>query len=679
MAFRLKYINVFNDINSINLEEIQSFYRNAPLKVIDGFKTPSYTESTELQKSMIGFDINSEKSITNHLMSYALLSSDVASTIASGMLSELKALVPSDSALLSNYAKIAYWLKYDLRAALNGVETNVYVQGEIKKYNLYALYITSKLGNNIVLVDYRLNKSIYSIYNNIIFNEYTTNEHLVLSSKIDLTFDEVISVINGTKKLNSPARIKVVGEDTKGVLNSTLIDLADANPDNVLILKLGIYKPSSDEVQSIGRPNAQSIQQLTMQIGAYMFKNNAKYKEQAVDFIKGYIVKNENSIGKAITKLITFICLFNRYNIEFETLVCYGVLDKTSSMYIDFINEIGKTAIIVDVADKSDKSIDESEWTIIKLDAIVPAHKYPEIRRNNTVAYNAQQEINSVLYNGGTLGLYRSRQYKTCDVVNLASTFDEMKLLWKQDNTVRPTFVTTENSITVPVFYAKITGYCRNYEYELGRFITDHTIVCYKPSDIMLNWQKQMVINHFADVKDTSFSEQKPMYKNGQLELDTILNYRTFTYKLLEPGVQFHILNKLNRIIVDGLVAHPGMSQENFVDLVLNVGLNISKRIYQEMQWYDYTKQSPKMVVLCQDEEEITIGQSIVLTLLHLCGWDIILVIPTCFNIFGQHLIQDEIQEHNIGEPKFGTNIKNLTQTFEEEKPKKGFFSKLFG
>ena len=193
----------------------------------------------------------------------------------------------------------------------------------------------------------------------------------------------------------------------------------------------------------------------------------------------------------------------------------------------------------------------------------------------------------------------------------------------------------------------------------------------------MLDWQQSMTINHFADINGTLFKEQKPMYKGGKLDIDCIMQYKTFTYRFLETGIQMHILSKLNQLITENWISHPNMDDDDFVDLALNIGLNMSKRIQQEIQWYDFTKQSPKLLILCQDEEEITIGQSIVITLLHLCGWDIVISIPTRYNILGKNLRQDTLQEHSIGEPRFDTGI-TLLEPLPEEKKKRGFFSSLF-
>lgn len=75
------------------------------------------------------------------------------------------------------------------------------------------------------------------------------------------------------------------------------------------------------------------------------------------------------------------------------------------------------------------------------------------------------------------------------------------------------------------------------------------------------------------------------------------------------------------------------------------------------------------------------IKAAIIMTLLHLCGWDIVVAIPTCYNALGRSIRIEAMQEHIIGEPKFDTDITWLppVRDTDNEKPKKkGFFGNMF-
>lgn len=674
MTFQLKYINIFDDTNTANMADIQDFYSKANIKLEGKFPMPSFTEGQELQKSLDKIGQLDENTVARHLETYSMLSREVAVTLAKDLLKELRIVVPSEAALKSNYGKIAYWAKTVFNGVLNDVESNIYINTTPNKHELYMIYMASKLSNNIVVVDYNFEADNYKLYNNFLFNCSGTQEHLKVSMKIDITLEEVIELLNGSKNLPGN-KILVTGEDQTGQLNTELVKLSDNIPSNILLLKLGLAKPSFDEVNKVPRPTAQSVEQLVKMIGTHMFMGKPEYANKAASFAKREIQFEVNH-NKAITKLIAFICLYSRYKLTADTIVSYGKLDQTSEFFIDFLCDIGKTVVVIDTHAESEKFIDNN-WVNIKLSEPVEYHSYPEIAKSQTTAYNASMEINNTLYTGDTLGLYRDRQYKTCDITVLNTTFDELLLLWDQDNTFKPSFSSTQNNVVVPVFYARLLGASEDYEKKLSKLVTAHSIICYRPSDIMSGQLKDIVVNHFAGINDTLFKEQKPMYKNGKLDIDTIMQYKTFPYRHLDVGVQKHILSKLNTILEEDWIKH-SVSQEEFIDTLLNVGLNLSKRIQQEMQWYDYTKQSPKLIILCQDEEMFTLEQSIIVSLLHLCGWDIVIAVPTCYNVLGSSLRYAEIQDHVVGEPKFNLNISQLNTNSHQEEKKKSFFSRLF-
>lgn len=674
MTFQIKYINVFDDINSTNINDIQDFYSKANLRIEGRFQVPSYIEAEELQKSLDKIGTLNENSIAKHLESYSMLSKEVALTLSKNLLTELRLVVPSESALKSNYGKIAFWAKTVFNNVLNDTESNIFIELTPNKHETYMIYLASKLSNNIVLIDYS-GKTEFKLYNNFIVNKSGTNEHLKPSMNIDIDIEKLSDILNGTLTING-AKILVIGEDKQFRLNTELVRLADNTPSNTILFKEGILKPTFDEVNKVPRPGATSIEALIKLVGNHMFMSKTEYCTKAASFIRREL-QNETNVNKASSKLVSFICIYNRYKLDFTTVVFYGKIDNTVELYLKFLSDIDKTIVVIDTFGES-KSIIDNTWINIKLSEPVNYHSYPEVAKSTTLAYNASKEIESTLYTGETLGLYRDRQYKTCDICTLNTTLDELLLLWKQDNTFKPSFNTSSNNVTVPVFYTKLSGVCKDYLNTLGKLVTDHSIICYNHSEIVANRLNNMVINHFACINNTLFKDQKPMYKNGTLDISTIMNYTTFTYKHLDIGVQQHILSKLNLIITENWIKHTGITNEEYIDIVLNVGLNLSKRIQQEMQWYDYTKQSPKMVILLQDEEILTIEESITITLLHLCGWDIVIAVPTCYNVLGDSLRNEGLQEHIIGEPKFNLNIQQLNNINNTEEKKKGFFSRLF-
>lgn len=701
--FELRFIELYTSRDGLAKSHVDKL-KNAAQVVVRleyNLEYMSYLSTSEDVKAYLTQVISVSGSMSQGDLEVALVkylpsaSIRAIKKIASEILNETAFIMPNASQ--ADYINLIAYIFGQLcifyKSVLDGSQNHsIYTEGELNVYDIHSLYILSKLGNNVTGVDLAYNKDKYANYNNIklidcssLGGENGSMTSIGVSKLNDITLDDVIEIIH-CRAAQNPCLLHVIGEDLACRLVQTLGEVKAKTPENLLLLEDGIDKPTYDEVNSVPRIQVSSVEQLIKRINWNMFAKKKDYSDRAVQFIQSDLQKqNFNSVGKAMNRLVGFICLYNRYDITKSTVLCYGTLDTLSNAFVSFLALCGKTVVIIDVSDNNRTGngvyIDNGEWTHIKLDTIVDDHPYPSSLVQGTIAYGASAEMNKVLYNGETLGLYRTRQYQTCDIATLHTTFDELKLLWDKEVTVRPSFNTTNNGITVPVVYAKVLGWTEDYIRILSELNTEHTIVAFSPSEVLNLIQDGMQINHFADINGTSFKEQIPMYKNGSLDINAIMKYRTFKYRMLDIGVQKHILSKISQLIEDDLINHSEMPHDEFIDIVLNTTLNLGERYQQELQWHDFTKQNPKLIVLCQDMTEIGLQESIIITLLHLCGWDIVIMIPTGYNITGRNLKTENMQQHIIGENKFNTGINMIPpiDTFGDSGKKKGFFSKLFG
>ena len=670
MQFSLRYINVFNDINSENIAEIKQFYSEADLRLTAKFKLPNFADGQEYNESVKNIAKFDAESISKHLMNYAYISKEVAEALASDMEAELKILLPSENAIRSAYAKIAFWVKTEFNSVLNDRTSTIYAELTPNKYELYMLYLASKLSNNIVIVDRKLDKKQYKLYNNFQFNEYAEIEGLSLenyveTAKSNLDIDSVCKKMSG-KEVRSGEKILVLGVGEQNKVYNKLAELDENTPDNVMLLRLGVAKASTSEIAKVHRPEATSIKQLVNMIGQHMFAGLAE-KEKAVAFIKAQ-VSTETNVSVAISRLTSFICISNRYRMDFDTMIVFGDIHKSTKWYMDFLGYIGKQVIVVDFSGKSAEKVDNT-WNTIVIGEFREGIQYPTKVKADTVAYKASKEIDKLLYSGDTPGLYRANQFSKCEAVNLKTTFEELKILWNVENTARPFFSNTEDTVKLPVIYSKLFGVCDKYTEELGEFVAEHTIICYNSMDIM-----NLICNNIM-VKDYSLYScgqrlAVRLADNKELNIQNIVSCQMYPYSHLTDKVQHTIMTGLRQLVQE-MTLGQDKNITKMIDSIVEVGLNLSPRVYQEMQWHDFTKHNPKLIVMLPTETSIDIKVEILIKLLHLCGWDIIIVIPTGYN-----LIQDtNIQSHTIGEFKFDCSINHIERV---QKQKQSLFSRLF-
>ena len=96
-----------------------------------------------------------------------------------------------------------------------------------------------------------------------------------------------------------------------------------------------------------------------------------------------------------------------------------------------------------------------------------------------TAAYHAERELDTLLYQDS--GVYREGQYKKASVINLRTMYEEISLLWDEEVKFRPNFSTENDTVNLPVIFAKISGVkdanVGNYWKSLAALITSDSIV----------------------------------------------------------------------------------------------------------------------------------------------------------------------------------------------------------
>ena len=151
--------------------------------------------------------------------------------------------------------------------------------------------------------------------------------------------------------------------------------------------------------------------------------------------------------------------------------------------------------------------------------------------------------------------------------------------------------------------------------------------------------------------------------KSGSLNYD-LLKER-FSYQYLSETVQNRILEKINLLISMNLFKNVDDSD------ILTVGLNLNKTLLEFLQCFNYNKPNPKIIYLGMTEDLMMIQDCILLHLLFLLGFDVLIFIPTGYDIFDRHMRKKLYCEHNIGDYVFDIKIGNKVKH-------RNLFSSLF-
>lgn len=374
---------------------------------------------------------------------------------------------------------------------------------------------------------------------------------------------------------------------------------------------------------------------------------------------------NLSMVKNFILKLIMWIYeyyykLFKNVNYqESPKIVFYGNIKLHEIFLLIFFSKLGCDVLYINseiTEDNLFKKIDPQEihTKLIEHSRSETLEQFPkteQVIRKNTVAFNASQEIENVIY-GEEVGLFKAWQFEESITrpITLKTTYDELKILWKEDAKIRPEFKVENNVVYVPNLFAKIRGTHEN----INEYWQDFKQI------------KEFGYTHLIDqVPFTKITySTKDMYEsaylfdNSRINKEKLMNSQLYRYGYLKTSLQHFIIYKIEELIGSTIFKFP--VDKVFKLKILMTVLNLDNQILNLIERFDYTKQVPKLIIydnkrdMFSDEDAITIG------FLNLIGIDIVIFTPTNYNNIEQKLKEDFFDTHQLPAVEFDLAIPSL-------------------
>jgi len=303
----------------------------------------------------------------------------------------------------------------------------------------------------------------------------------------------------------------------------------------------------------------------------------------------------------------------------------------------------------------------------------MPLFPFPQSEpkvRTSTAAYDAARELDTILYSD--TGLFRNRQFTRCNPVTLRTTYDEIEILWKEEAKFRPGFEAGNGRVAVPNIFARICGVkdgdTNAYFRTIERMTTDKTIFIPafpwitpdKPNPLRENVHK--------------------FFKDGSILPDKIKHHKDYLYDYLSEDTQDYVLEKIQQIIDLKWIK---VSTLGIEFKILAVLLNLDKTTLRLIQQFDFTKDTPKVIIVHTDESMPSLEDCIYLAFLNLAGFDIAVFTPTGYRDLDKYLLRDAYEEHQIGTYLFHLQVPDMRPAGRSQQNSAsregGLFGKLFG
>ena len=297
--------------------------------------------------------------------------------------------------------------------------------------------------------------------------------------------------------------------------------------------------------------------------------------------------------------------------------------------------------------------------------------KEERLVRKTTVAYRASKEIEQVIY-GSDVGVFKPWQLEGFNVlpVTLKTTYDELKILWREPAKVRPEFKVQGDTVYIPNLFAKING---------------------TPEDISEYWDD---FNKICNVKNYVLMPELPFIKasytkrdlstvayyfdmNGNLIKDEVMNSNLYRFSYLRTTLQDLIFNKMTEVMNSPKFFKKDIDREFKMRVLLTI-LNLDEKIVEMLEKFDFSGDIPKLVIFDNQRSVFSDEDSIVVSFLNLIGVDIIIFTPTNYNNIENKIHESNFDIHQLPTMAFDLELSKQFY-YSKKKTEKSFIQRIFG
>lgn len=440
--------------------------------------------------------------------------------------------------------------------------------------------------------------------------------------------------------------------------------------------------PTPEEIAAVRRRNHQTAEQLAADLAANLqYPNNQQLQTLMRQAFLDVVLEEDKAVGgnlnRLLNKAVYLVAWMKRYQKdlfqnwqapEVGVFLLFGACSGDNEAL--FLRLLAKLPVDVLVL-----LPDLNAPCVLKDPALLDLHKEhslpmtdfpvePSQMRVRTAAYQAEREMDSILYQN--TGLYRARQHQKAEAVTLQTMYEEIGLLWDQELKYRPGFAAEGDTVTVPVLLEKICGIKDGpilpYWLEIKKLVTPETTLVTK-----LPWQTGLEANPMKPYA-TQFLRQ------GRLQREKIKQHKDYPYGILRPEIQDYLLDKLQVLLDEKLIA--GTYQNGTEYTIVSTILGLPKDLLRHIQNFDFTKKNPKLIIISTTEETLSLEDSILVAFLNLVGFDILFFVPTGYQSIEKYFQKPFANEHQLGPYRYDLQVPDFRTLHEGGKSS---IRKLFG
>ena len=425
---------------------------------------------------------------------------------------------------------------------------------------------------------------------------------------------------------------------------------------NLVIVSNQIPAPTPEEINGIRRKTCPNLTQLIQELSVNVRHPSSQELQRImmrafVDLMLEEGKKDGGNLNRLTNRAVYLLCWLKRYQLvlfprwnppESAAFFYFGACQNANeALFLRYLARLPVDVVLFVPNREANSCVEDRLLYTVNYEQSLNLAEYPDENSNlqvSTAAHQAERDLDTLLYQDS--GIYRNQQYGKANSITLHTMYEEIAILWKEEVTVRPGFATSQEVVSIPVLYAKVSGVkdgrVQDYWSSINQLVTSDTFVI-------------QTIPHITSATQNPIRSYAPEFlRNGKLQKGKIKAHRAYPYGFLRESMQDHLLDKIQALIDQKTIK--GTFENGTEYTIVSVALNLEKEVLRMVQSFDFTKKNPKLIYIITAETQLSLEDTIYAAFLNLVGFDVLFFVPTGYQSVERFYQRNLPEEHQIGE-----------------------------
>ncbi|TGE31640.1 YceG family protein [Desulfosporosinus sp. Sb-LF] len=359
-------------------------------------------------------------------------------------------------------------------------------------------------------------------------------------------------------------------------------------------------------------------------------------------------------------------------------ILFYGTIKPHEIYLLDLFHKIGCDVLFVNSDVEGDKPFqrfdqDQTLTSLIRNNHNLPLAPFPvgeRLIRKATIAYNASKEIEEVIYSE-EVGLFKPWQFESYSTqpITLKTTYDELKLLWREPSKLRPEFKIRNKKVYIPNLFAKINGVSENLE----AYWQDLKTLSSAPNTRLI---EDVPFTKISYTKQELYQADYLLDEQGFFDEAKVRKSRYYRFGYLKTELQHFLIVKINELLYSGMFLI-NVDEKLKLRILMTI-LTMEDSLIKLIEVFDYPQQVPKVIVYDNKKETFSLEDGILLAYFNLIGIDVVIFTPTNYLTIEQHIRPQLFDVHQLSLVKYDLAFPSLNTILEASAHKPGLLSRFF-